>query len=54
MRKHVAKSEIISKILIFDKFVINIHKKEKRLRSRSYNILINTNLNVNCYLNNKK
>ena len=29
MRKHVAKNEINSKVLIFDKFITNAHKKEK-------------------------
>ena len=54
MRKHVAKSEIVSKSLIFDKFITNIHKKERRLRSRNQNILVNTNLSAKYYLNDKK
>ena len=54
MRKHFAKIEIISKILIFDKFITNAHKKEKRLRFRNYNILVNANLSVKCCLSDEK
>ena len=53
MRKHIARCEINSIILTFDKFIINAHKK-KRLRSRSQNILVNANLNVKCCLSDKK
>ena len=54
MRKHIAKYETNSINLIFNKFITNIYKKEKRLRSRNHNILINTNLSVKYCLNNKK
>ena len=54
MRKHVAKSETNSIILTFDKFIINAYKKEKRLRSRNQNILVNTNLSVKCCLSVEK
>ena len=54
MRKHVAKCEINSIVLTFDKFITNAYQKEKRLRFRNHNILVNTNLNVKCYSNVEK
>ena len=54
MRKHFAKVEINSIVLTFDKFIINVHKKEKRLRFRSHNILVSTNLSVKCCSSDKK
>ena len=54
MRKHFAKIEINSIVLTFDKFITNAHKKEKKLRSRNHNILVNTNLSVKCYLSVEK
>ena len=54
MRKHFAKIEIISKILTFDKFITNVYKKEKKLRSRNHSILVNTNLSVKCCSNVEK
>ena len=54
MRKHIAKCEINSIILTFNKFITNAHKKEKRLRSRNQSILVNTNLSVKCCLSVEK
>ena len=52
--KTFRKNEINSIILTFNKFITNAHKKEKKLRSRNQNILVNTNLNVKCCLNVEK
>ena len=54
MRKRFAKVEIVSRVLTFDKFITNVHKKEKRLHSRNHSILVNANLNVKCCLNDEK
>ena len=54
MRKHIVKRKINLIILTFDKFIINVHKKEKRLRSRNYNVLVNAKISIKYCLNNKK
>ena len=54
MRKYFAKIEINLIVLIFDKFITNVHKKEKKPRSRNYNILVNINLSVKCCSNVEK